>query len=1604
LSTHQSIAEVVGAGCAEDMRAVLGLVALPETVDPLWLLGVNCKFNTFGFEKNSSLLILCARPLESESWDFGNCFPLLPGGWQTGNSRSTFHLRFLSLKTPLWLYVWTRHPNSNAAIETALLGMPLYQQWLVEMGGVEFAELGLEERDLQSVPRAGSHITVRGRAFGEPKPSAQAARVGLFMWGHLPDDSSMTQVVSVITSNNQLQVREPFWADQLDTLLDTTLGSLLVKARVRYEEPGDAVTAISPLFRHLVVQMPAKSREFGSNDFKLENAGAYLSSPIYFSPKNSRVGVKGDFKLSEDKRIHVDLDFPIHGDVIRATGKYIGSPEHLLGESASFGLPGPAPSFGADTEICLELEFSKSRKTLTKLKFDLELRDKDWTLLPAPILIKLEGVAFKVTVYEPLSPSTRTVVAQIAAEASFGDGDNALRLVCGGSYPSGDLYLQAQSSIPVGSLLEKMIGPSPGLEKLTVEDLRLDYNYRQKYLSLQFNVPEKWAIVEGFEVGELRFRIQGGDAYSGSLAAVVVIAQGTEHEVDVSLAALYDQGWQFQGSTGLNQKIPIGKLLSDLGKKFGIKTDAPACLDSLEFKNLAIAFNTVTKDFTFKGEADFKIEDREVAIEVSIDIGHQSDGTAHKRFSGVIKVGASEFNVVFDDEKLIHDGAELEISTLLAAYRSTGEPPSIRDLVPTAYKQAVPDNIKTKSVFLAKQWKKPGDTEEATTSKWLLGLSLEAGLDLSNVKLPNLPLMGSGGPPKSLKLDLQVLVATKAFNETDLGIIESLNATGGVSIPTHGVESVAVATVLHMDGKIVTLNLPVKINPESLDDPKKPAFVTATPTEQPENPAVTVTPDNTKWVKVQKKFGPIHVERVGLKYQNEKLFIYLDGGLTAAGFTLSLYGLGVDTPLTELDPHFHISGIGIDYKSDSIELGGAFLKQQMLDSSTGETYDSYAGEAVLRTEQLSLSAIGSYMKYQGETSLFVYALLEYPLGGPPFFFVTGLAAGFGYNRRAIIPRVENIHTYPLVSKAIAGPVANVDGPAKPDLAAELAALNTYVPAALGEAFLAVGVKFSSFELIDSFGLIIAQFGNKTQFDLLGVSHLQIPSKAAGGKPGSLLAEIFMNWKAIFRPDEGVVGLKASLAPGSYVFSRDCHLTGQFAYYAWFSGEHAGDFVYTVGGYHPDFKKPAHYPRVERLEFNWLVTQANLQLKGQLYYALTGHAFMAGGKLDASMHGGFDIGIAGVDYRADLHIAADFLITWEPFHYDAAVKLDLNIDISAHLLFYSTSFSLEVAADMHLWGPEFAGRAEIYLKVIGISHTLDVKFGHGPSRLRPITWEKFSAAFLPKADSHSACGVSVKRGLLRASGKRWVINAKDFCLVTDSVVPINKAVRGYLRQDQPEHTQIDPVTLVIGDAFLDPSGKGKVKTIATDFGIAPMGVMPEDVTTVHSISITREDEPADKFFRCEPVYKNVPAAMWDKPRFDDDTDTFLKKPKIKPKRQLVSNVLGGFEVLPAVLPHPMNTLPLERGELLYETDRIADAWQWGSIPEFVAEAYDEDWKQLVSDTIPKHKPGSQTVAKPSVARENILRELGIDPDTIHFGQPADQYMLDAPQIGKNRHVR
>jgi hypothetical protein len=1624
------------------MRKAIGLVHLPPKGKMLGLLGVELDYEITGATPDSELVILCGCPKADSPWDFGSCFPQLPGAWAQGNANDAFHLRFLSMEGSIWIYVWSRSPDVKA-VQAALKTNSVFDKWAKTKNDFDLDLHGLADTDLEEVPTHQRRVKIAQVGSTLSKPSF----AGFFMWGDLGDSkvglssgSSSTQVVSAVALNTVLKGLHDF--------MDFTGKHLIFRAKLRFDQPDKSLIDEDPnsyLFRYLLLETPPITEEL-SGTFTLTGAAVVLSEPLYFSTEGARIGLTADLEFDE-KSIHLELDYPITGDVIRAKGSYQGDPTHLLGDHANMGLPGGPKHAGSDTELTLALKFSKSDKTLDSVDFDFELNNKDWTLIPAPIDLALEGVIVQVTIIDPFpkkGEGERTILARLAMAAKFGAGDTPVRLLGGGKYPEGDIYLQSANSLKIGKLLEKLVGPTPALEKFSLENLRIDHNVRTKKTGLSFTVPERWHIAGSVELGELEFRVQGGQGqYQGGASAQLHLEMGDSGPLDIQLSALWNDGWEFEGETGPGQEIPVGHLFTGLATALGSKEAAPACLDALTVSNLSLYCNTKTRDFKFgaliemnfdeetdakegaKVKAVEKNEDKnsKVTLDLQVSISHHTDPNdatntvSETQLSGVIHFvvndRAFELDVAFGKSEITLPTKEnVTFSTFLASLKTTaGAPPSMKDFAPEKYKDMVP-NVTTKSVFIAHQ-SREGDATKAKP-KWLFGLSLEAGLDLSKAKLPSLPLAGNGGPPKSLIMNLQILLPVKGnkiFDVTEIAQIAKLNTDGGVSIPNHEIPGLVVSTTIDLDGKSLRLNLPIKPNPAASRDngTQESAFSKGNNGHDPSAPVKPVpnmaqSTDTMKWINIQKSFGPIHIGRIGLKYEDEKLFVAFDAGLTAAGFTISLHGLGLDTPLTKFDPDFYITGLGLEYDSGGVTIGAAFLKEEMKDPDDPEkTYTAYSGEAVLKTASISLAALGSFAKLRGESSLFVYATLDSALGGPAFFFVTGLAAGFGYHRRAILPAIDQVHAYPLISKAIAGPVKrNAAGQVvKPDLATELGQLEAFLPPDPGSMFFAVGVKFSSFELIDSFALLVGQFGDHTAFDVLGVSQMHIPATPAGGEPTPPLAEIYMNWHGYLHPDEGSLGLEAQLAAGSYVFNQDCHLTGGFAYASWFSGDYEGDFVLTLGGYHRDYKKPGHYPVVPRLGLNWSLPAANLSIKGELYFALTADAFMVGGALNGSIHGGFDIGIAGVKYHADLCITADFLITWEPYHYDGTASIDLDIGLTAHLLMFSKSFSLNIGGDIHIWGPKFAGEAHLHVKVWKISHTIDVHFGAGPAKLLPITWDRFSASLLPKVSAkvstkHSVCSVTVPSGLVSQNEDRWIVNPREFCMETNSTVPITEVTIG--ERNVAQH----------GD-FEDegPNGQPNVTgAFSEEFGVAPMGLHPNQITSLHSLFVTHTgDRPmrVDSMFRCEPMVKSMPKAMWGKPKFTDNTtQRYLAKPDLTPDPDggFVKNVLTGVRILPANILHPTSSMPIDRRELRYDTERVGDAFAWDIIPQV---QYDTSRPALSvlndtlvarAKTVAERAEGKQT---PAQRRLQIARELGLDEKRIRVSPSLVSRLVDHPQI-------
>lgn len=789
---------------------------------------------------------------------------------------------------------------------------------------------------------------------------------------------------------------------------------------------------------------------------------------------------------------------------------------------------------------------------------------------------------------------------------------------------------------------------------------------------------------------------------------------------------------------------------------------------------------------------------------------------------------------------------------------------------------------------------------------------------------------------------MQVVGANKPFTVDEVAALNALNP-GGMRLPHQAIDGLALAASLRLGQESKQLSLPISLKkngalPAAGNNPLRPSPASDTTAATPHSGAQAVSDDGVQWLMIQKSFGPVHFERVGIAYRDNTITGLLDAALSTGGLTIDLDGLSVTSPLTKFAPTFALRGLGIDYRNGSLEIGGAFLKRTMHEG--GSTYTSFAGLATLRTPQVSLSAIGSYALQNGHPSLFIYAVLDYPFGGLSFFYVTGLAAGFGYNRALTIPTIEHVASFPLVQQALSQEQNGDQVQALPTdqqqqqalLTARLEALEGYIPRAVGEHFLAIGLRFTSFKTITSFALLTVKFGKALEFDLLGLSTLKVPE----------VAEAQLALQATFHPDGGVLGVRAQLTSTSYLLSHACHLTGGFAFYSWFKDQppvgnttiRGGDFVLTLGGYHPTYDPPAHYPRVPRLGFNWQVNES-LQLKGDAYYAMTPHALMAGGHLEATWHKD--------QLKAWFTAGADFLMSWQPYHYDARLYVDLGASYTFDL-FGSHTISMDLGADLHLWGPEFSGEATIHWWIISFT----VSFGSGASTgLAPIQWPDFKVAFLPEANQ--MCGIAVQQGLLRqmqeGGEERWIVNPKEFVLVTNAVIPSTEARKG--------------------------EGAETIDVPTTALAVRPVGV--ESAQSTHTITIKKNESPQEEFFTYKPVWKAMPAALWGTPQFTDDTKRFLQLPDIHDQQTLIEATLAGFEIRPRTLTEPGQTEPFD--PQCYETELIPDAFAWEdwALPETDLQGEDA-WKAAMGNI----DPGVLT------SRDSVLTALGFANTDRGFG--------------------
>lgn len=421
---------------------------------------------------------------------------------------------------------------------------------------------------------------------------------------------------------------------------------------------------------------------------------------------------------------------------------------------------------------------------------------------------------------------------------------------------------------------------------------------------------------------------------------------------------------------------------------------------------------------------------------------------------------------------------------------------------------------------------------------------------------------------------------------------------------------------------------PPQANPESPGTADPPGQTDAVPTPPvtgaaapPTATTPTTNPEPTKgdttMAKLQKSQGPLSIANFGLRYSDKTLHIVFDATVKLGPIEFSLLGFGLSLQFTEnvslrslSSARFgvEISGLAVAFDKPPTLIEGMFLRE-----STPEL-EKYTGGVVVSFTPYSFQAVGSYgeLKKSGTKFVFIFGKLNGPLITLEFAEITGISIGFGYNTRLRLPTLDDVKSFPFL-KPSPPPVGAPDpGP----LALLTAFTGTdWITPQEGSFWIAAGLEMRAFQCLDIDAVVTLQFEPEVTIGIVAKAIAALPTMETPDPTKSFVyAEIGL--VATLNVHAGVLRVEAKLSPNSFVLNPACHLRGGFALCYWFHGSgHEGDWVFSVGGYHPAYTPPAHYPVPERLGISWVLSD-HLSVTGEAYFAITPKVCMGGGSLSA----------------------------------------------------------------------------------------------------------------------------------------------------------------------------------------------------------------------------------------------------------------------------------------------------------------------------------------------------------------------------------------------------
>ncbi|KAF4333890.1 hypothetical protein FBEOM_12284 [Fusarium beomiforme] len=617
------------------------------------------------------------------------------------------------------------------------------------------------------------------------------------------------------------------------------------------------------------------------------------------------------------------------------------------------------------------------------------------------------------------------------------------------------------------------------------------------------------------------------------------------------------------------------------------------------------------------------------------------------------------------------------------------------------------------------------------------------------------------------------------------------------------------------------------------------------------------SPESQEMKTFDKSVNGVSITNVGFEYnaKDQKIKIKFTARITVGPLDGELinFSMSVKFPQGEkvklsnwkkLNIDMDLDGLSLAMTGSNLNVAGSLHRIKV--EGENMAIAGFEGGVSVKLKTYEFVGFGSFkgVKFNNQeefVSLMAYAMLSGPILKTPCVEIVSISGGFGFGSKLQLPPITEINNFPLLMSPTHDPLVMFDKLRSNGGQKHMTETNS-------ANWVAAGIRATACETVDiSAVLTLPLDPSVSELAIVGTASAQFPRDAKADKA---LAAIKINFQGNIDVARGFMLFEGRIADGSFLLFQDCKLSGGFAVGAWFgTSPQAGDWCISIGGWHPAYQPPAHYPSTPpRMRLQWSYgDNKELSRDGQAYAAVTPDALMGGLAVSAIYKSGRRG--AHFDFRADL-------ILWlHPLHYDTSFFVSAGLSYEMGAGIFTVPMKITLSAKLHISGPPFGGEVVFDWTVAEI----EVRFGvQQRGSLKKLSFQEFLDVVQRKSETDHV--LSLESGAVAPSkapnspqtpNSIWTVRGGSLALSVTSRVPTKKIT--FSGASDPEN---EFEGSIFARPMQIPSGSPGVKANMT----------------VSIVKMKEHGEDMVRGFTFEVIREQLPASLWGP--FDGDANAML----------------------------------------------------------------------------------------------------------------------------------